>query len=1073
MILISASLKNGTAVVVGILLVILSGYLAFTRIPIQLNPTIDSPFITVETLYPGASALEVEQEITNRLEEKLAAVENLREMRSSSREGVSEVVLKFDWGINKDLAQLDVLQKINLAEELPEDAEEPQILTVNRREQSTVLWLFFKTDALDVNQLRRLADDVIIPQIERVPDVETIRRFGGAEREIHVLVDLAAIAARDLALDDVARALARENRNVRGGNIDRGPSRLVVRTLGQYDNLEQIRETVVTSGPNGPIRIRDIGEVRDANEDLEVYVRVNGQPTISLGVVQRIGSNTLQIAEDVKKLLERLNESLASRGAEIKISYDSSVYIWGAIDQLIRNLLLGAALATMILWFFLRSMTSTLIVGVTIPICMMATFVCLIVFGRSVNVVSLAGLAFAGGMIVDNGIVVVENIYRHRTELGKSILLAARDGAREVWAPIVASTLTTLAVFIPVLFIQERAGQLFRDLAYAIAFSVGLSAVAAITIAPMLCSRWLSRLPARVFVGQGAKGIADTGGEEDLHSGGFPPAVWLHKLIDPILGAFGGAIGGFFLGVVRLGVRRLSFALALIALVGAGFFWSLRLIPPAEYLPRGNENFILGMIKLPAGMSPKGSEELLTRMEQKVLAIPELDRTFFVMLRDMPIFGVILQREAASKQRIQEIVADLNGYARSIYPFPDMIPILFQIPVFGRGQGSGKTITLDISGPDLRKLQELTNRCADQLRRLPGVLSVRPTLDLDNPELQVIPDRERLADLGMRASDVAETVETLVEGLTTSLYRDAGKEYDLVLKALDEQIRNPDDLASVMLSTPSGDKVRLADVARVERRLGPVVVEHVEQMRASSIEVTPLENFPLEQLVDEVKKEVVDPTLAKLPLEYQISLSGTADDLVRTLEALAFSFALALIIIYLLMAALFRSFFYPFVIMFSVPLSMTGALLAIWWMGAEFNVITMLGFILLAGVVVNNAILLVDVTLERVRQGASHGDAVIESVRRRIRPIFMTSITSVLGMLPLAVGQGAGSDLYSGLGVAVIGGLTLSTLFTLVLIPILLKIFMSLRDGIALWIGREELTEAGTARRLAELDAQM
>lgn len=1071
MILISASLKNGTAVVVGILLVILSGYLAFTRIPIQLNPTIDSPFITVETLYPGASALEVEQEITNRLEEKLAAVENLREMRSSSREGVSEVVLKFDWGINKDLAQLDVLQKINLAEELPEDAEEPQILTVNRREQSTVMWLFLKTDSLDVNQLRRLADDVIIPQIERVPDVETVRRFGGAEREIHVLVDLAAIAARDLALNDVARALARENRNVRGGNIDRGPSRLVVRTLGQYDNLEQIRETVVTNGPNGPVRIRDIGEVRDANEDLEVYVRVNGQPTISLGVVQRIGSNTLKIAEDVKKLLERMNESLASRGVEIKVSYDSSVYIWGAIDQLIRNLLVGAALATMILWFFLRSMTSTLIVGLTIPICMMATFVCLIVFGRSVNVVSLAGLAFAGGMIVDNGIVVVENIYRHRTELGKSILIAARDGAREVWAPIVASTLTTLAVFIPVLFIQERAGQLFRDMAYAIVFAVGLSAIAAITMVPMLCSRWLSRLPARVFVGQGGKG--GTEAEEDIRRGGFPPAVWLHKLIDPVLGAFGGAVGGLFLGVVRLGVRRLSFALAVIALVTLGFFWSLRLIPPAEYLPRGNENFILGMIKLPAGMSPEGSEELLTKMERKVLDIPELDRTFFVMLRDMPIFGVILQREAASKQRIQEIVADLNGYARSIYPFPDMIPILFQIPVFGRGQGSGKTVTLDLSGPDLRKLQELTNRCADRLRRLPGVLSVRPTLDLDNPELQVIPDRERLADLGMRASDVAETVETLVEGLTTSLYRDAGKEYDLVLKALDEQIRAPEDLASVMLSTPSGEKVRLVDVARVERRLGPVVVEHVEQERSSSIEITPLENFPLEQLVDEVKSEVVDPMLAELPLEYQIFLSGTADDLVRTLEALSFSFVLALIIIYLLMAALFRSFFYPFIIMFSVPLSMTGALLAISWTGAEFNVITMLGFILLAGVVVNNAILLVDVTLEQVRQGVSHGEAVIESVRRRIRPIFMTSITSVLGMLPLASGQGAGADLYNGLGVAVIGGLTLSTLFTLVLIPILLKVFMQLRDNLAVWIGRAELTEAGTARRLAELDAQM
>lgn len=1074
MTLIDGSLKNSTAVVVGMILVFLFGYLAFTRIPIQLNPTIDSPYITVETLYPGASATEVEQEITMRLEEKLAAVENLRELRSTSREGVSEIILKFDWGINKDLAQLDVLQKINLAEELPEDAEEPQILTVNRREQPTIMWLFVDNKDMDINRVRLIVDDFIIPQMERVPDVETIRSFGGAEREIHVLVDLASIAARDLTLDEIAEALSQENRNVRGGKIDRGASRLVVRTLGQYESLGEIEDTVIKNGPSGPVRIKDVGEVHDAHEDVDVFVRVNGKPTISMGVVQTIGANTLKVAEDVKKVITDLNTALEPRGLQIGTSYDSSTYIWGAIYQLRDNLLLGAILATAVLWIFLRSITSTIIVGITIPVCMLATFVMLIVFGRSVNVVSLAGLAFAGGMIVDNGIVVIENIYRHRTELGKSILVAARDGAKEVWAPIVASTLTTLAVFIPILFIQERAGQLFRDLAYAIAFAVGLSMLAAITVVPMLASRWLGSLPARPIVNQTSwrkrQGDDD---EEDLHKHGFKPAIWLHKAVDPIFGFFGGLIASFFYGTAGFLVKRVWAGLLFSILIMVGFWFSLRLLPPAEYLPRGNENFILGMLKLPAGMSPEGSEALMTEMETKVLSLPEVQRTFFVMLRDMPIFGVIIKPEFATKNRIQEIIGDLNSFAQGRYPFPDMIPIIFQVPVFGRGQGSGKSVTVDISGPDLNKVSEISGQMTGMIRGMTGVLSVRPTLDLDNPELQVIPNRERLADLGMRASDVAEAVETLVEGRLTSLYREDGKEYDLVLKALKSQIRQPADLAGVMLSTPNGDKVRLADLARVDRSLGPVAVEHLEQERSTSLEVNVAETHALEDIVTRIQNEVVNPLRTRLPFGYYVQLSGSADDLVRTVIALQFSFTLALIIIYLLMAALFRSFFYPFIIMFSVPLSMTGGLLGLWWTGAEFNVITMLGFILLAGVVVNNAILLVDVTLTGVREGLSHADAILNGIRLRIRPIFMTSVTSVLGMLPMASGSGAGSDLYNGLGVVVIGGLTLSTLFTLILIPVLMRVFLGLRDGLAIWLGWEGLTEAATARRLAELDAKI
>jgi HAE1 family hydrophobic/amphiphilic exporter-1 len=1092
--LIDQSLRNSTGVLVGMILVALFGYLAIVTIPVQLNPTIESPFITVETTYPGASATEVEQEITRPLEEKLAAVEDLREIRSTSSEGSSSISLKFDWGVNKDLAGLAVLKKLNLVEELPDDADEPQILYVNRRDEERFMFAYLDPD-MPIIQLWQLVDDQIRSRLERVKDVAAVQVFGGAEREVHVLLDLPALAARDVTLDEVAAALARENRNVRGGKIDRGATRLIVRTVGQFQNLDQIGQVAVKSGPAGPVRVRDIATVEDAGKDIDVNVRINGKPALVLAFVKQTGGNTLETAGLVKAEIDRINAQMRSRGIEIKIAYDASEYIREAIEQVQFNLVLGAILATAILWAFLRSVASTVIIGLTIPVCMVGTFVCLAAAGRSVNVISLAGLAFASGMIVDNGIVVIENIYRHRTELGKPILRAAREGAAEVWAPIVASTLTTLAVFIPILFIKQEVGQLFRDIAYSIAFAVALSAVAAITIVPMFCSRLLGALRVRKGVRDLAEetGLESVGMEDERDSGetgeddaagpvlkGFHPAYRLHRLVDPIFGAVGRAVGRVFIAFNERAMKSMTLRLGFVAAIVGLFLLSLKLVPPAEYLPTGNRNFVLGTFKLPAGLSLEGTEAILRDMEEEVLALPELERTFFVVLRGQPLFGMIVKESMASKRQIQDLIGRLNAFASEQYPFPDVFAFVFQVPVFGGSQG--KSITIDIRGPELRKIDEIANRLQGELMQTPGVMRVQKALDLDNPELQVYPDRERLADLGMTGSDVAEAVETMVEGRIVSLYREGGKEYDLKVKAAEGQIVDPQALGSVSIATPGGGKVKLADVARIQRQLGPLQIARMEQERSTSLQVQIAEDHPLEEVIDRVRESIIDPTMAALPFEYTISLSGTADDLAKTIAAMMNSFLLALLIIYLLMAALFRSFLYPLIIMFTVPLAMTGAFLALamtHWPGVsslispvEFNVITMLGFVLLAGVVVNNAILIVDVTLNLVREGRGHGVAIVEAVRRRIRPIFMTSVTSVLGMLPMALGSGSGTELYNGLGIAVVGGLTISTLFTLLLIPVLLKLCLDLRDGIATRLGKPHWTERESAKALQELDEQ-
>ncbi len=1068
--IISGSLRNATAVWVGIILTLLFGWLAFRSIPIQLNPTIETPYITVETSYPGASANEIEQELTRRQEERLAAVENLREMRSTSREGRSEITMKFDWGVDKDLRGLDVLKKLNMVRDKPLDAEEPQILFVNRREEETIMFVNMRVDpalGLSVDQLFELVDDGIRPMIERVEGVSYVRIFGGAEREIQVLIDPEKMAARGIPLGQVARVLARENRNVRGGDIETGHSRLIVRTPAQFSNLEQIRQTVIAQGADGPVRVSDVGEVVDSFKKRQVMARADGITTVFMAVVKQSGANTLEVATQVKAKIEEINRDLESRGMLIHIAHDDSDYIWDSINRVRDSLLLGALLAIGVLWIFLRSVSSTAILGLTIPVCMIGTFVLLAAFGRSINVISLAGLAFASGLIVDNGIVVIENIYRHRAELGKTILMAAYDGAREVWAPVVAATLTTLAVFLPILFIQEESGQLFRDIAYSISFAVGLSMISSITIVPMLASRMMGRLAVRTGSRPAAEPIEPGGGPLRRWAGRL--ALVIHRVIDPVFDLVARMVVGAFSGLVELGLRsRLVLSMIIVVILGV-FLFSLQLVPPAEYLPMGNRNRINVRFTLPAGMSLDGAAELISVMEQRVLQTEGLERAFVVMRAQGPFIGVALKRDRATKENIQRVVGELRAFAAEHFPAPDVVAIVSQSSVFGGG--SGKRIDVDIRGPDLRRLEELSNTVNDRLRAIPGVMGVRPSLDMGNPELQVIPDRERLADLGINAADIAEAVEILVEGRRTSLYRMGGKEYDLTLKAYEELIGGPEGLAAVTLALNDGRRIRLGDVARVETRLGPVSIEHLEQERSVTLQVNIEENVPLETVIATINEEVIAPLVATLPLSYSISLSGSADDLARTIRALSTSFLLALIIIYLLMSALFRSFFYPAIIMFSVPPAMTGAFLALYLSGAEFNVITMLGLILLAGVVVNNAILLVDVTLREVRAGRSHVAAIREAVRRRLRPIFMSSVTSVLGMAPLALGQGAGAELYKGLGVALVGGLCLSTVFTLLLIPMLLRVFLHLRDRLARGLGREDLTEVGTAKRLAELDA--
>ena len=1034
--IIDISVRNGTAVVVGMILVVLFGLAALNRIPVQLNPTTDRPVITVYTDYPGAAAMEVESELTLRQEQRLSTVQGLRKIRSESEEGRSRIELEFDWGVDKDVAVIDINTKLGSVRTLPDEAEKPRISAASSDEYESVMRVTVQSD-LPVNQVREILEETIGPRLERVEGVGSVRWWGGARRQIHVLLDLAALDSRNITITDVRAALSRENQNRRGGDIEEGNSRTLVRTVGQYTSLDEIRRTVVKNGTDGVIRVEDIADVVDGFEKPESVGGTMGKPAVSLSIAKMTGANTITLARRVQEEVEKINRENEATGLNLWINYNASEYIWDAIFRVVRNLLFGASFAVVVLYLFLRSAVSTFCISVTIPLCLIGTFVLLAAFGRSVNVISLAGLAFAAGMVVDNAVVVMENIFRHRKEHRTNPRKSASKAAHEVWAPILASSLTTLIVFLPVLFIKEQAGQLFQDIAYSISFAVILSMIASVTVIPMLASR--------LFRPSGKSGESD--GEVSTTRRETPSRR------GPLVIA-AGLVQSFFFQVVGAALTSKKIRVLVFAVIAAGFFLSLLLIPPAEYLPQSENANVRGRITNPSGMSLVGAERQSKKIENFIMTeVDHLFKMWSYTRRSGSFFGVSLEPEYATAENADKVIAQLEDHAMRVLP-SDLRFSVSRESDFG-WRSEGKRIEMDVTGPDMDVLQAMSLDLEDELRQMPEVKMVLNSFALSNPELQVFPDRERLADLGMTSQDVANAVETVLEGTRASYYRDGGREYELILKAREGQVLHPDALRNIVIATPNGGAIRLNEIATIEKRLGPEEINHVDKERAISMRINIHEGVPLQTFIEKVRGGVLESFRAGIrerygveSTSYRAELSGTADDLERTMSALSKSFLFALLISYLLMAALFQSFGYPMIIMFSVPLAMTGGILGIWISGAEFNVITMLGFVLLAGIVVNNAILLIDFALRCIRGGMELHEAALEAVRVRIRPIFMTSLTTSIGMLPLAMGRGVGTELYSGLGVAVVGGMALSTLFTLILIPLLLATALEIKEWI-------------------------
>lgn len=1024
------SVKSPVGVLVGVIFIVLFGTLCFYNISVQLTPDVDKPSVTVETRWPGASPYEIEREVVQKQEDELKNVDSLLKISSESQDSLGTVILEFPVGTDIDSSMLKVSNKLSQVKDYPDLVENPVISNVDRR-SGAIAWFVLQPlnaqSVININDYRDLCEDVIKPRFERVSGVASSNIFGGAEKDLRIIFDPNALSARNLTVNDIISAVNLENTNISAGDFDEGKRRYVVRTLGEFTSPEQIENIPLKTDSDGSrIYLRDVAIIKLGHKDLDFSVRHFGRSSIAINCQRAAGANVLDVMDSLQQTMTELNESVLNpMGLRLRQVYDETIYIHSAIDLVKQNILVGGLLAIGILFLFLRSFTSVFIIATAIPISIVGSFLVMYLLGRNVNVISLAGMSFAVGMVVDNAIVVLENIFRHRQE-GKSRYDAALKGTLEVWGAVLASTLTTLAVFLPILFMQEEVGQLFKDIALAINSSVALSLLISISVIPMLASRILSS--------RRKQNIAKK------------PDSWLdHKAKEFTIG-----LSHLILNICKNPLKSLIVALGLTL---TSFLVSMAIIPPAEYLPTGNRNLIFAILIPPPGYNldkltrlGEGIESKLKPHFAQYMGI-DLDQpqspviqNFFFVARGRQVFMGAVAKEA---DEVKQLIPVMQEAVKGI---PGLIAIVTQASLFGRSIGQGRSIDVEVSGPDLPHIIGLGGRIFGQAMQLLSGSQIQPIpgLDLGNPEIQIIPDRELLADFGISTTELGVMMDILLDGRKISEYQYKGKSIDIMLEGEESVSRNAEKIAQIPFSINEDHLIKVGQIAEVLMASGPAQINHIERQRTITIRIVPPEQIPLEVAMDIINEQIITPIRNEGHLggDNFIHLSGTADDLSVTKKSLGGKFILALVITYLLMAALFENFLYPFVIMFTVPLAGVGGLLGLKAVNLlspqSMDVLTMLGFVILIGTVVNNAILIVHQTLNVMKdEGLDLEKALFESIRTRIRPIFMSTMTSVFGMLPLVLFPGAGSELYRGLGSVVVGGLSVSTVFTLFLIPVL------------------------------------
>lgn len=997
------SISNPVAVIAAVLLVLLMGAIGLSSLPVQMIPDVQRSYIQITTGWRTAAPEEIESEILEPQEDMLRGLPGLEKMESSATRGNASISLMFSIDTDLQRALIEVINRLNQVARYPADVTEPRIFAGQDSFGTSIAW--FSLTAVEGNN-RPMASysdfmrEVVQARIERVPGVSNSNAFGGRDNEVRITFDPYEAAALGMQIPVLAQLTGNHN-DISGGFSEVGRRQYTLRYAGQYE-LPDFGEMVLDWRDGNPVRLRDIATVDVVMRDSNGYMFQNGRDSIAFNAQVEKGVNVLQVMKDLKAAVEELRTgALARAGLEVTQVYDESLYIEDSIAMLRTNLLIGVSLAIGVLWWFLRRFRATCVVALAIPISLFTAFLIMQITGRTLNMISLAGLAFATGMVLDAAIVVLENIVRLR-EMGKDSEEAALTGSTQVWGALVASTATTVVIFLPIMFLRDVSGQLFADLALVLSVVVVASLIIAVTVIPAAASRWLK----------------DTKLDD-------PHTKWWDTVTNKVMTVTDSnrnrksLIGGLFVGATVL-------------------TWAL--LPAADYLPKGEQGWIFAFVMMPPGQGvTAGREEfadvVIERMKPYLEegADPQLQAYFMGMFGSSAFAG----GRTVDPRDSDAFVDKLN--TEILAGFPDTMAFAQQWGIFDR-VGGGGNIELNIQSVDMDAILAAGRAGLGLINKfLPGAQARPiPGVDIAEPELRLIPDERRITEAGWDRREMSTVVRALGDGVYVGDYFDGDRRLDIVLRA--PEWTSPEQLASTPLATPNGGIQPLDQLVGFTRTAGPNQIRRVDRRRSLTLSITPPKGVSLEQAI-KVLQEHVEPELRSyLPDDGEISYHGSADDLNIALSSMARSFALAIVVLYLLMSGLFRSFVDSLLVIAALPLATVGGVAMLRLMNLPMDLLTMIGFITLLGLVVNNAILLVHQTRVAERDGLDRGSAVEQAIRRRLRPILMSTLTSLFGMLPLLVIPGPGTEVYQGLAAVIVGGMTVSTLFTLIFLPSLLRL---------------------------------
>ncbi len=997
-------------------IVIILGGVALKFLPIDLMPEITYPAITVRTTYDDAGPEEVEELISRPIEQALSAVTGVKEITSISSEENSTVRILFNWGVDFDDAVADVRDRIDRAmRRLPDDIDRPTIMRFNSSNMP-ILRLSVATD-MDLLKAKKFLEDQVAYRIERINGVASCDIFGGYTREIQVLFDMDKARSLNTRLDTIISKINSGNVTSPAGNMREGRLEVRVRTPWKYKTLDELRNLAVATGEDGEIiYLRDIAEIRDTVEDVSRYVRVDGQDGIQMAIYKQSSTNTVAVAEAVKEELIKINKDFPQFRIQPRI--DNSEFIRTALDSVSNSAITGGILAILVLLFFLKNVRSTLIIAISIPMSIIATFVLIYFCGFTLNIMTLGGLALGIGMLVDNSIVVLENITRLRDN-GMERIEAAEKGASEVAVAIFASTMTTLAVFLPLMFVQGLSGIMFKEFSSVVVFSLGCSLIAAISLVPMLAGKFLN------------KSIHHDTSEKGL---GNKFLGLLDRMLDGLENFYETSL------ISSLKHRWIVLITVVIMLAGSCF-----LVPfiGTELNPKTDEGVVNVNIECEVGTSPEVVLEFVKKLEPTISRICGDDLKGYVASAGGSSwrgtgshngsFSIRLVNKS-ERERSSEDIA--NEIAKAIGNVPGLkVRARASQSMMAFGSGSGEeAVKIDVRGFDQNIAHSLAQQLIIMCEATAGVTDAKLSRDIGSPEVEIKIDREKAADLGITVEHAADSLRTILAGREAGVFRENGEEYTILVKVKDADYLSTEELLDMSIPNDKGELVVLKNILTFEADEGAVAIERKNQERVLSVSAN-IYNRDMGAVIadiDKARKNLV------LPEGFAILFSGDYEEQLKSFRELAFAFVLAIVLVYMVMACQFESYIEPLIVMFSVPLACIGVFLALFLTGSTFNMQSFIGCIMLAGIVVNNAILLIDTTNTFVQTDKMRlYDAVVLAGKRRLRPILMTTLTTVLGLLPLAFEIGDGSESQAPMARVVIGGLMSSTIITLVVIPLI------------------------------------